>query len=324
MNAVFRFCAAVSVFLFGAVGLTSQTLAQSYPTKPVELVVPFSAGSSPDVVARYLGRKLSDRLGQQFLVVNRAGAGGALAADSVKRAPADGYTVFFMVNSIVTMNQFIYKQLSYDPATDFAPVSRVADVPYVLIAHKDFPHKSLKDLIAYAKANPAKVNYASAGVGGAGHVIMELMTSLAGVEFTHIPYGKGNPLVDVIAGQVPLIFQPTTTALEQIKRGTVFGLGITGKRLPQLPEVPSISEVVPGYAADGWQGVVVRAGTPPAIIETLNREIAAILALPETAETFAKLGIQPSPTSTKEFDALIKADTAKWGEVIRKAGIEAK
>jgi tripartite-type tricarboxylate transporter receptor subunit TctC len=324
MNAVFRFCAAVSVFLFGAVGVTGQGFAQSYPTKTVELVVPFSAGSSPDVVARYLGSKLSDRLGQQFVVVNRGGAGGSLAADSVKRAPADGYTVFFMVNSIVTMNQFIYKQLSYDPATDFVPVSRVAKVPYVLIAHKDFPHKSLNDLISYAKANPGKVNYASAGVGGAGHVIMELMTSLAGVEFTHVPYGKGNPLLDVIAGQVPLIFQPTTTALEQIKRGTVFGLGITGERLPQLPDVPSISEVVPGYAADGWQGVIVRTGTPPAVIETLNREIAAVLALPETAETFARLGIQPSPTGVDEFAALIKSDTSKWGDVIRKAGIEAK
>src|SRR5690606_8213846 len=163
----------LALCMSAALGSTAALAA--YPERTVELVVPFAPGSSPDVVARHIGQALSDRLGESFVVVNRGGAGGALGASAVARAPADGYTVFFMVNSIVTMNQFIYKSLDYDPHKDFAPVSVVADVPYVLLAHKDFAHKTLQDLISYAKENPNKINYASAGIGGAGHVTMELM-----------------------------------------------------------------------------------------------------------------------------------------------------
>lgn len=304
--------------------LGTVTAAAAYPERTVELVVPFSPGSSPDVVARHIGQALSERLGQPFVVVNRGGAGGAVGASAVARAPADGYTVFFMVNSIVTMNQFIYKSLDYDPRQDFTPVSTVADVPYVLLANKDFKQKSLKDLLTYAKAHPDEIDYASAGVGGAGHITMELLSSLAGVHLTHVPYGTGNPLLDVVAGQVPLIVQPTTTALEQIRQGTVFGLGVTSERLPQLPDVPSIAEVVPGYAADGWQGVMVRAGTPEAIVDTLNGELRAVLALPKTKALFEKLGIRPHGSTPEEMRTRIDADAQKWGDVIRSAGIAAK
>ena len=305
-----------------ACAATAAGAAESYPSKPVRVVVPFPAGSSPDIVARYLSGKLAERMGQAFVVDNRAGAGGMLGAEAVAKAAPDGYTIFFMVNSIVTMNQFVYKKLPYEPVKDFAPVSIVAAVPYVLIANKDFPQRTLADLIAAARAKPASINYASMGVGGAGHVIMELMTSLAGVRLTHVPY-KSGALVDVIGGQVPLIFQPTTTAIEQVKAGTVIPLGTTGKkRLPALPDTPAIAEVVPGFDADGWQGVEAPAGTPPAVIDRLNKEIAAVLALPETGSKFDTLGIQAWATSPAEMTRIIAADIDKWGGVIRRAGID--
>jgi len=296
----------------------------SWPNKPIRMVVPFAPGSSPDIVARLLGQRLSERLGQPVVVDNRAGAGGMLGAEAVAKSPADGNTLFFMVNSVVTMNQFVYKKLPYDPAKDFQPITLVAAVPYVLIANKNFQARSLQDLIKLAKAQPRVVNYASAGIGGAGHVIVELMSQLAGIELMHVPYKQG-ALADVIGGQVPLILQPTTTAIEQIKSGTVFGLGSTGhKRLPALPEVPAIAEVVPGFEADGWQGLMAPAGTPAAVVERLRKEVVEILALPEVIERFNGLGIQPWTSSPQEMQALIAKDTAKWGEVIRKARIEAQ
>ncbi len=296
----------------------------AWPARPVKMIVPFPAGTSPDIVARYLSQKLNERTGQPFVVDNKAGAGGAIGAEAAARSAPDGYTTFYMVNSIVTMNQFIYKKLAYDPAKDFEPVSLVSNVPYVLLAHKDFQAKTLKDLIAAGKAKPGSIDYASAGVGGAGHIIVELMSSLAGIQLTHIPF-KADGLAAVIGGQVPLMLQPTTTAVAQVKRGTLIALGTTGtKRLPMLPDVPTVAEIVPGFAADGWQGMMVPAGTPAAIVERLNREIAAILALPETAERFASLGIEAWPTTPQQMQAVIQADTVKWGKVIREARIEAQ
>ena len=295
-----------------------------YPNKPVRMVVPFPAGTSPDIVARYLSQKLGERMGQTFIVDNRAGAAGLLAAEHVAKSPADGYTLFFTVNSVLTMNQFIYRKLPYDSVRDFTPVTLVAAVPYVLLANKDFSAKTLVALIDNAKAAPGKIDYASQGIGGAGHVIMELMASLANIKLTHVPY-KTSALVDVIGGQVPLIVQPTTTAIEQIKKGSLIGLGVTSeKRLALLPNVPSISEVVPGFLADGWQGLVAPAQTPAPIIERINREVAAVLALPETAERFASLGIEAWASSAKNMESVIAADIIKWGKVIRSANIEAQ
>lgn len=316
-----RFALALSLLAPG-IAMAQQV---AWPTKPVRIIVPFPAGTSPDIVARFLALKLAERQAgapQPIVVDNRAGAGGVLGAEAAARAAPDGHTLFFMANSIVTMNQFVYKKLPYDPVKDFQPVTLVAAVPYVLLANKDFPAKTLKDLIGMAQAQPGRINYASFGVGGAGHVIIELMASLAGIQLTHIPYKTG-ALVDVIGGQVPLILQPTTTAIEQIKKGTVVGLGITStKRLSSLPGVPSIAEVVPGFAADGWQGMMLPAGSPVALAERMARDIANILALPETGERFAALGIEAWPSSPREMESVIAADIIKWGKVIRGARIE--
>ena len=319
--------AALGALLPAAMGapFSSSACAQAgYPTKPVKMIVPFGAGSSPDIIARYLSQKLQERLGQPFVVDNKAGAGGALGAEAAARSAPDGYTLIFMVNSIVTMNPFLYKKLGYDPAKDFAPISLLTSVPYVLLAHKDFRARTLKDLIAMARAKPGGIDYASAGVGGAGHVIMELMCSLAGVQMTHIPY-KTDGLAAVIGGQVPLMVQPTTTAVPQIKSGKLIGLGTTStKRLAVLPDVPPIAEVVPGFAADGWQGLMAPAGTPPAIVERLRAEVAAILGLPETTERLSALAIEAWPSTPQQMQATIATDTAKWGKVIADARIEAQ
>jgi tripartite-type tricarboxylate transporter receptor subunit TctC len=318
-------CGAVLATVTALAPLAAQAQAQAaWPNKSIRMVVPFAAGTSPDIVARLVGQHLTDRLGQPVVVDNRAGAGGMLGAEAVAKSPPDGNTLFFMVNSVVTMNQFVYKKLPYDPHKDFQAVTLVAAVPYVLIANKNFQAKNLQDLIALAKAKPRTVDYASMGTGGAGHVIVELMSQLAGIELMHVPYKQG-ALADVIGGQVPLILQPTTTAIEQIKSGTVFGLGTTGsKRLPALPDVPAISEVVSGFEADGWQGLMAPAGTPAAVVERLNKEVADILKRPDVIERFNGLGIQPWASSPQEMQALIAKDTAKWGEVIRKARIEAQ
>jgi tripartite-type tricarboxylate transporter receptor subunit TctC len=317
--------AAAAVALGGGVLAPLAAQAQAaYPSRAVKVIVPFPAGTSPDVVARLLSQKLQDQLGQPFVVDNRAGAGGSIGAEAVAHAAPDGYTLFFTVNSIVAMNQFIYKKLPYDPVKDFAPVGMVAAVPYVLLAHKDLGARNLQDLVAMARAKPGAINYASYGVGGAGHIIMELMSSDAGIQLTHIPF-KTDAMAAVLGGQVPLIFQPTTTAVAQVKSGAVIGLGTTSpKRLAVLPEVPSIAEVLPGFRADGWQGMMAPAGVPAPIVDKLNKAIAGILAMPETNERFAALGIVAWTSTPQQMQDTVTADIAKWGKVIRDARIEAQ
>ncbi len=302
-------------------GMATAFAQARYPEKPVKVIVPFGPGTSPDIVARYISQKLSDRMGAPFVVENRVGAGGSMGAEAAARSAADGYSLLFVANSIVTINQFVYKNINYKPEADFAPVALVASVPYIMVANKNFQAKTLADLIRMAKENPKKIDYASNGVGGGPHVVMELFARSAGIQLTHIPY-KGTALADVLGGQVPLMIQAPTTVIDQVKAGHLIALATTRpQRLEEFPDAPSISEVVPGFSADGWLGFLAPSGTPGAIIEQLNREIRAVLALPETTSQFKGLGIQAMPSSPAEMKAVIAQDSRKWGQVIKDIGL---
>ncbi len=320
MKAFVRPCGLLLAFFLAA----HVPVQAAYPDHPVKVIVPFPAGTATDTVARYLFQKLQERIGQPFVIDNRAGAAGSIGAAAAARATPDGYTLFFTVNSVVTINQFIYPKLAYDPMKSFVPVSLVAAVPYVLVANKDAPYKNLQELISAAKAKPESVDYATLGVGTAPHVIMELMGSLAGIQLRHIPY-KREGLTAVIGGQVPLILQPTTTVLPLIREGALVALGTTSaKRLTALPDVPAISEVVPKFAGDGWLGLQVPTGTPAAVVQRLNQEVRAVLSLPETAERFGSFGIEAWPSTPEQMRQTIEADSEKWSRVIREKQIAAQ
>jgi tripartite-type tricarboxylate transporter receptor subunit TctC len=298
--------------------------ANGYPNKHIRFVVPFAAGISPDVIARVLGERLSRSLGQPVIVDNKPGAAGIIGAENVANSPADGYTLFMAVNSIVAINPHIYPKLPYDAQKDFAPVTQVALVPYVLIATPSLPVKSTGELIALAKSKPGQIAYASLGVGSGPHVVMEMLCTMAGIELNHVPY-KGNSLNDVIAGQVGLSFEPATTAVPQIKAGKVRALAVTStKRLAALPGVPTIAETVPGYNGDGWQGILVHVKTPKSIVDKLNVELVRIIKEPEVQQRFAELGLQGVGNSVNEFERVFRTDYERWGQVVRAANVKAE
>lgn len=288
-----------------------------WPDKPIKLIVPFAAGVSPDVVSRIIAEPLSRALGQPVVIDNRAGAAGIIGAEAAARSPADGYTLFMTVNSIMGINPSVYSRLPYDPLKDFAPVTQVARVPYVLITGNNQPDKSLKELLVRAKTKPGSVDYGSLGVGSGPHLVMEMMNNMAGVRMVHIPY-KGSPLQDVIAGQVPLAFEPATTAIPLVKTGKLRALAITSaKRSAALPDVPAVAELLPGYEGDGWQGFYMPAGTPRDIVARMNAEIAKILKQPDVQLKLAELGLQPVGNSIDEFDRVSRDELQKWGKLAK-------
>jgi tripartite-type tricarboxylate transporter receptor subunit TctC len=288
-----------------------------WPDKPIKLIVPFAAGVSPDVVSRIIAEPLGRALGQPVVIDNRAGAAGIIGAEAAARSPGDGYTLFMTVNSIMGINPSVYAKLPYDPLKDFVPVTQVARVPYVLITGNNQPDKSLKDLLAHAKAKPGAVEYGSLGVGSGPHLVMEMMNNMAGVRMVHIPY-KGSPLTDVIAGQVPLAFEPATTAIPLVKTGKVRALAVTSaKRSSALPDVPAVAELLPGYEGDGWQGFYMPAGTPKEIVQRMNTEIAKILKQPDVQQKLAELGLQPVGSTIDEFALVSRKELEKWGKLAK-------
>lgn len=305
-----------------ALGVAPCTLPASaqgakWPDKPIRLIVPFAAGVSPDVVSRIIAEPLARVLGQPIVVDNRAGAAGIIGAEAAARSPGDGYTLFMTVNSIMGINPSVYARLPYDPIKDFLPVTQVARVPYVLIAGNNQPHKSLKDLLAHARDKPGTIDYGSLGVGSGPHLVMEMMNNMAGVKMVHIPY-KGSPLPDVMAGQVPLAFEPATTAIPLVKMGRVRALAITSaRRNAALPEVPTVAEVLPGYEGDGWQGFYMPAGTPKDIVARMNAEIAKILKQADVQQKLVELGLQPVGNSIDEFERISRGELDKWGKLAR-------
>jgi tripartite-type tricarboxylate transporter receptor subunit TctC len=298
--------------------------AQAYPSRPVKIIVGQAAGSASDIIARLIAQFLSEKLGQQFLIEARPGAAGNIATEAVTRMPPDGYTLL-LVNSQNAINVALYEKLSFDFVRDIAPVGRVQSVPLVMEVHPSVPARTIPEFIAYARANPGKLNMGSAGIGGPQHIAGELFKFMAGVDLTHIPYKGTTPAVtDLVAGQVQIMFDVTPTSLPQIKAGKLRPLGVTTiERLPFLPDVPTIDSVLKGYEAAAWIGFGVPRGTSPEIVATLNKQTNAAVLDPNIQQRFADLGVVAvPPNSPDEFAKFIAENIDKWTKVIKFAGIK--
>jgi tripartite-type tricarboxylate transporter receptor subunit TctC len=295
--------------------------ALDYPTRPVRLLVGWPPGGAADVVGRLTGQLLSERLGQQFVIENRPGAGGNLAVEAALKAAPDGYTLL-MIGSNNAWNVTLYDNLSFDFVRDIAPVASIIRGVGVLVVHPSVSAKSVPDLIAYAKAHPGKINMASGGVGSPQHVYGELFKMMAGVDMLHVPYRGGAPaLTDLLAGQVQVVFDTLVTSIEHIRAGKLRALAVTAAtRVEVLPDIPTVGEFVPGYEAVGWQGVGAPRTTPVEIIEKLNKEVNAGLADPRIKARIADLGYTVLASSPADFGRFIAAYTEKWAKVIKFAG----
>ena len=315
----------VSALLLGAVLVGSQALAQSYPSKPVRLVVPFPPGGAPDLVARALGPRLHEELGQPVVVDNRAGAAGIIAMEIVAKSPADGHVLVMGSAGPVAINPGLYRKLPYDVLRDFAPVSRVTALPFLLVVHPSLPVKSIRDLLALAKAKPGELNYGSPGNGSTTHLATELLKSMTGVKITHIPYkGVAAAATDLMAGQVQILSGDLNTMLPHVKSGRMRGIAVTSeRRSPVLPDMPTIAQSgVPGFEATGWTGLLAPAGTPPAIVQRLSATVAKALETPDTRSRVAALGGEVASSTPEAFAAYIRSEIAKWGKLIQSLGIQ--
>jgi len=295
--------------------------AESYPTRPVHMVVGFPPGLTPDIVGRLIAQALSQRLGQQFVVDNRPGAGSNIGAEFALKASPDGYTLL-VVTFANAVNATLYQWLNFDILRDMAPVVGTFRSPNVMAVNALFPAKTVPEFIAYAKANPGKVNYASPGYGTVNNVTAELFKTMTGIDMVHVPY-RGSYVPDVLAGQVPVTFAPMPTVIEFIRAGQLRALAVTSvTRSDALPDVPAVAEFVPGYEAIVWHGIGAPKDTPAEIIETLNIQINAVLADPKTKEQFANFGGTVLGGSPAEFGKFLADETAKWAKVIRLANIK--
>jgi len=295
--------------------------AQAYPSRPVRLVVTFPAGSAPDIIARLAGQHLSERLGQQFVIESKPGAGGNLATEYVAKAEPDGYTILMPV-STNAVNVALYRNLNFDFIRDIAPIAGIAKTPFVIVVPPSFPAKTLSEFTAYLKANPGKVNMGSAGIGGSPHVCGELFQLMTGTKMVHVPY-RGNHMPDLLAGQIQVFFNPIAQALPLIREGKLRALGVTtAQRTAALPDVPAIGEFVTGYDAFGWYGLGAPAKTPPEIIKTLSDATNEALANPMVKERLSQLGVEPMPLTADGFAKHIAEEVDKWGKVINAQGIE--
>jgi tripartite-type tricarboxylate transporter receptor subunit TctC len=300
--------------------------AQPYPNRPIHLVVGFPPGGINDIVARIVGQKMSESLGQPVIVENRGGAGGTIGADWVSKATSDGYTLLLGSVSNLAMAPSLYASLPYDPTKDFTPVGLVAAAPNIMVVNPDFPVHSVKDLIELAKQKPGTINYASAGIGTSNHLTVELLKVMADIDIVHVPYrGDGPAIVAVLAGQVPMQFPTLPVALPYIKSGKLRAVAVSSStRSPLLPEVPTVAESggLPEFAVSIWVGIVAPPGTPKEIVDKLNAEIRKAVALPDIREHLEALGADPASDTPEQFSAYIAAETAQWLKVARAAKIK--
>jgi tripartite-type tricarboxylate transporter receptor subunit TctC len=314
---------AVSAAALSAVSRIAR--AQAYPTRPVHLIVPFAPAGPSDILARVIGQSLSERLSQPFVIEDRPGGGGNIGTEAVVRAPADGYTLL-IVGAWNAVNATFYDKLNYNFIRDIAPVASIIRTPFVMAVNPTVPAKTVPEFIAYAKASPGKINYASAGTGTSSHLTGELFKMMAGVEMVHVPYRGSTPAeTDLLGGQVQVMFDATPSSLPHIRAGKLRPLAVTtATRMEILPDVPTVGEFVPGYEASIWFGIGAPRNTPPDIIEKLNKEINAALADPKLKARLAELGGTVLAASPTDFGKLIADETEKWGKVIRAANIKAE
>ena len=306
----------------GLLGGTS-ALAQAYPTKPVTIIVPFAAGGTTDILARIIGQALTAELGQSVVVDNRAGAGGNFGGQAAAKAAPDGHTLFMGTVGTHAINASLYKKMPFDPVKVFAPLTRVANVPNLLVANPAQPYKSVKDLIAYAKANPGKVNFGSSGNGSSIHLSGELFKSLAKVDMQHVPYKGSAPAVtDLMGNQIGIMFDNMPSAIQHVRSGSLVPLAVTtAKRSPELPNVPTIAEAgVPGYEATSWFGMFAPAGTPAPVLAKLNAAIVKVLAQPDVKKKINEQGAEVYSETPEQFAAFIQAESVKWGKVVKESG----
>lgn len=312
-----------------AVLVAAQDNAQAsdaYPTKAIRLVVPFAPGGSNDIMARLMSQKFAESLGQQVVVDNRGGASGTIGTDIVAKAQPDGYTLL-MMSLTLTTNPSLYKKLPYDTEKDLLPVTLVASAPLMLVVHPALPVKSLKELIAYAKANPGKLNFGSGGPGSTPHLGGEMLKSMAGLQMTHIPYKGGGPaLADLVGGQIQLMLENIPSTLPFVNSGRLRALAISGaKRSPLVPDLPTMAEAgLKGYELVGWNGFFLPAGTPKAVVNKLHAETVKALGQPDVKERLASMGAQGVGSSPEQFSAFVAAELRKWSRVVKDAGITAE
>jgi tripartite-type tricarboxylate transporter receptor subunit TctC len=295
----------------------------AFPSKTITIVVPFSAGGTTDILARIVGQALSTELGQSVIIDNRAGAGGNIGGQVAAKAAADGYTLFMGTVGTHAINASLYKKMPFDPIKDFAPLTRVANVPNLLVANPAQPYKNVAELIAYAKANPGKVNFGSSGNGSSIHLSGELFNSMAKVEMVHVPYKGSAPAVtDLLGNQIGIMFDNLPSAIQHVRSGKLRPLAVTtAKRSPELPNVPTIAEAgLPGYEATSWFGLFAPAGTPPAVVTKLNVAIVKVLADASIKKKITEQGAEVYSEKPEQFTAFIKAESIKWGKVVRESG----
>jgi len=298
-------------------------MAQAFPTRPVRIVVPFAAGGATDIIARLIGQWLSERLGQQFVIENRPGAGSNIGTEVVVNAPSDGYTLL-LVGASSAINATLYEKLNFNFLRDIIPVAGVISIPFIMVVNPSFPPKAVSEFIAYAKANPGKINMASGGNGTAGHLSGELFKMMAGVNMVHVPYrGEGPALTDTLGGQVQVMFGTMPATIEYIRAGKLRPLAVTSARRSELlPDLPTVGDFVPGYETSAWQGIGAPKNMSAEIVEKLNKEVNAGLADPKMKQRLLDLGGVPLPLTPADFGKLIADETEKWAKVIRAANIK--
>jgi tripartite-type tricarboxylate transporter receptor subunit TctC len=299
--------------------------ADDYPSRPIRLVVPYTAGGGADSVARIVAKRVSETIGQPIVIENRGGAGSIIGTELVRNADPDGYTLLLGQSGPISINPAIYRKLPYDPVKDFAPITMTTAYPYIMVVNANLGVKTLQEFVALAKSKPGALNYGTTGVGAANHLIAELFDSRAGIKMTHIPYrGTALAVTDLLAGQVQMVFADSVTALPHMKAGTLIALAVTSKeRSPITPDVATISESgYPGFDAIGWHGILAPARTPPAIVDRLNAEILKALKDPETAALLEQQAMQTVGNSPQAFAHFIQQDIAIWKEVAEQAKVE--